>query len=134
MEHHLLPGGSDRPQEQHRRRGLTWHALHLLWAVPVAWAIGYPLWLLQRGQWCGYGGCWAQNVDWHLTGSAAGITISVIGGLFIVAAFVIPPWLWPWWARLIIALPLAALDIYYFGWGNAPSGIPFIPTLGNEFF
>ena len=120
--------------QERKRPEVSLQALHLLWTVPLAWGIGYPLWLVQRGQWCGYGGCWAQNVNWQLTGSGLGIVLSIAGGLLVVAAIVAPPWLWPWWARLVIALPLAAFHIYYFGWGNSPSVIPFIPVLRSEFF
>jgi hypothetical protein len=55
-------------------------------------------------------------------------------GVLVAAAVVVPPWSWPRWTRLIIALPLAAFDVYYFGWDSSPSIIPFIPTLSSEFF
>jgi hypothetical protein len=107
-----------------------------LWTLPLAWVIGVVLWLYQRTEWCGYGGCWAQSFNFFFpqSGFLVGILLSIVGGLVVVAAVVVPPWLWPWWTRLIIALPLAAFDIYYFGWGNSPSIIPIIPTLRSEFF
>jgi hypothetical protein len=37
-------------------------------------------------------------------------------------------------AGVIIAVPLAALDMYYYGWGNAPSVIPFIHPLYSSFY
>ncbi len=119
-----------------RRPGITLHALHLLWTLPLAWLIGVVLWFYQSTEWCGYGGCWAQSRNFFFPsdGALVGIVLSIIGGLVVVAALVAPPWLWPWWIRLIIALPLAVFNVYYFGWGNSPSIIPFVPTLRSEFF
>ncbi|HWH25674.1 MAG TPA: hypothetical protein VNT53_03410 [Pseudolysinimonas sp.] len=112
---------------------ITLHVLHFLWTLPLTWVIGNVLWTYQGILWCGYGGCLDGYSFWDRTDSTSGVAISVTGGLLVVAAFVVPPWLWPWWARLIIALPFAAFHIYYFGWGNSPAPT-FIPTLRNGFF
>jgi hypothetical protein len=121
-------------EQYRRRRGITWHAFHLLWTLPLAWVIGYGLWFAARLGWCGYGGCWGTNAHSPQLEYGLGIALSIICGLAIVAAVVAPPWLWPWWIRVIIAIPLAALDMYYYGWGNAPSIIPFIHPLYSTFY
>ncbi|MDQ1543186.1 MAG: hypothetical protein QOK08_824, partial [Actinomycetota bacterium] len=49
----------------------------------------------------------------------------------IFAAIAVPPWLRPWWIRWIFALLLALIDAYIFGWGDAPSLVSFLPTIGG---
>ncbi|MES2092670.1 MAG: hypothetical protein V4531_02505 [Actinomycetota bacterium] len=41
----------------------------------------------------------------------------------------VPPWVRPWWRRWVVALILALAVSYTFGWGRAPSVIPFLPTI-----
>ena len=113
-----------------RRFGLTRSSLHLIWTVPVALVIGFPLWIAALLGTCGFGGCWGGNVrSQQIDGS--GIALAVVCAGFIFAAVAVPPWLRPWWIRWILALLLALIDAYIFGWGNAPSLVSFIPTIGG---
>ena len=114
-----------------RRWGVTWAALHLLWTIPLALVIGYPLWISARLGWCGFGGCWGTTASSQQIGYAWGIAAAIVCAGLIFAAVAVPPWVTPWWVRWSIALVLALIDLYIFGWGNAPSPVPFLPTIGG---
>lgn len=97
----------------------------------AALVIGYPLWFAARLGWCGFGGCWGTTVHSQQIGYASGIVLAVVCAGLIVAAVGVPPWVKPRWIRWIVALLLALIDLYIFGWGNAPSPVPFLPTIGS---
>jgi hypothetical protein len=112
-----------------RSVGFTLATFHLLWTVPLALVIGYPLWFAARLNWCGYGGCWGTAADSHQIEYASGIVLAILCALLVIAAITIPSWFRPWWVRLIVAIVVAVVVSYIFGWGRAPSVIPFLPTI-----
>ena len=103
--------------------------LNVLWALPLAIAIGYPIWLGARVGWCGFGGCTGET--WASPDLEPGLAIILVvfcaGPIF--AAVTIPPWVRPWWIRAIVALLFVLADAYIFGWGDMPGPIPFLPRL-----
>ena len=109
--------------------GFNKAALHLLWTVPLALLIGYPLWFAARLGWCGYGGCWGTDAHSQQTEDASGVVLAIVCALLVFAAIMVPPWFRPWWVRLIVAVVVAVVVSYIFGWGRAPSVIPFLPTI-----
>lgn len=109
--------------------GFSIAALHLLWTVPLALLIGYPLWVAARFNWCGFGGCWGSTANSEQFSFTWGVVVPVVCAGLVFAAVAVPPWVRPWWIRWVIALLLALIDAYIFGWGRAPSVIPFLPTI-----
>jgi hypothetical protein len=114
-----------------RQSGFTRSSLHLIWTVPLALAIGYPLWFAARLGWCGFGGCWGTTANSQQLGFASGIALAIVCAGLIFAAVAAPSWVKPWWIRWVVALLLALIDAYIFGWGNAPSPVQFLPTIGR---
>jgi hypothetical protein len=111
------------------RTGFSRSALHLIWTLPFALLIGYPLWFAARLGWCGYGGCFGSHEADQQANLVLGIELAILCALLVIAAITIPPWFHPWWVRLIAAIVLAVVVSYVFGWGRAPSVIPFLPTI-----
>lgn len=102
----------------------------MLWALPVAVVVGYPLWFVARAYWCGFGGCWGADPSVLQTDPGAGVTLAILCIGLVFAAVTIPPWIRPWWLRAIVGAILAALAAYIFGWGDSPAPIPFLPNFG----
>jgi hypothetical protein len=111
------------------RTGFSRSALHLIWTLPLALLIGYPLWFAARLNWCGYGGCFGSHEPDQQANPVLGIGLAILCALLVIAAITIPPWFHPWWVRLIAAIVLAVVVSYVFGWGRAPSVIPLLPTI-----
>jgi protein-S-isoprenylcysteine O-methyltransferase Ste14 len=53
----------------------------------------------------------------------------VVCAALVLVAVAVPRWVRPWWIRWAIALLLTLTDAYIFGWGNALSPIPWLPTI-----
>ncbi|MEO5922119.1 MAG: hypothetical protein ABIQ01_13345 [Pseudolysinimonas sp.] len=113
-----------------RRPRASRAGLHVLWALPLALIIGYPLWFAARLGWCGFGGCWGSDANNPQFGFGLGVGLAIICSGLVFASIVIPPWIRPWWVRAIVAVVVACLAAYIFGWGDAPAPIPFLPTVG----
>ena len=120
---------ADRPVLAEKPAGFSIVAFHLLWTVPLALLIGFPLWVAARLGWCGYGGCFGSHEPDQQANVVLGIGLAVMCALLLIAAITIPLWFHPWWVRLIAAILLAIVVSYIFGWRRAPSVIPFLPTI-----
>jgi len=122
---------ADRTVHAKKPAGFSIAALHLLWTVPLALLIGFPLWFAARLGWCGFGGCWGSTANSLQLEYASGVVFAVVSAGLVFAAVAVPPWVRPWWIRWAIALLLALIDAYIFGWGNSPPLLPLLPTIGN---
>ena len=120
---------ADRTVLAKKPAGFSIAAFHLLWTVPLALLIGYPLWFAARLGWCGYGGCFGSHEPDQQANVVLGIGLAILCALLVIAAITIPPWFHPGWVRLIAAIVLAVVVSYIFGWGRAASVIPFLPTI-----
>ena len=122
---------ADRTVSAKKLAGFSIAAFHLLWTVPLALLIGFPLWIGARLGWCGFGGCWGSTANSLQLEYASGVVLAVVSAGLVFAAVALPPWVRPWWIRWVIALLLALIDAYIFGWGNSPLLLPLLPTIGN---
>ena len=122
---------ADRTELAKKPAGFRIAAVHLLWTVPLALLIGYPLWFGARLGWCGFGGCAGPTANSLQLEYASGVVLAVVCAGLVFAAVAVPPWVRPWRIRWVIALLLALSDAYIFGWGNSPPLLPLLPTIGN---
>lgn len=122
---------ADRTELATKPAGFRIAAVHLLWTVPLALLIGYPLWFAARLGWCGFGGCWGSTANSLQLEYASGVVLAVVCAGLLFAAVAVPPWVRLWWIRWLIAILFALTDAYVFGWGNSPPLIPLLPTIGN---
>ena len=120
---------ADRTVSAKNQAGFSIAALHLIWTVPLALLIGFPLWISARLIWCGFGGCSGPTANYREFDFTWGVVTPLVCAALILVAVAVPPWVRPWWIRWAIALVLALTDAYLFGWGNAPSPIPWLPTI-----
>jgi len=120
---------ADRTVLAKKSAGFSIAALHLLWTVPLALLIGFPFWVAARLGCCAYGGCFGPHEPDQQTNVVLSIGLAIMCALLVIAAITIPPWFHPWWVGLIAAILLAVVVSYIFGWGRAPSVIPFLPTI-----
>ena len=79
--------------------GFSNAALHLLWTVPLALLIGYPLWISARLTWCGFGGCYGPTANYRELHFPWGVVIPVVCAALMLLAVAVPPWVRPWWIR-----------------------------------
>ena len=122
---------ADRTQLAKKSVGFSIAALHLLWTVPLALLIGFPLWFAARLGWCGFGGCWGPTANSLELEYGSGVVLAVVSAGLVFAAVAVPHWVRPWGVRWVIAILLALFDAYIFGWGNSPPLLPLLPTIGN---
>ena len=97
--------------------------------MPLALLIGFPLWISARLIWCGFGGCSGPTANYREFDFIWGVVVPVVCAALVLVGVAFPPWVRPWWIRWAIALLLALTDAYLFGWGNAVSPIPWLPTI-----
>ena len=97
-------------------RRVSLHSLNLLWAVPLAFAIGYFPAALVRFERCGLNQCLgaAAGFDSPLFPNALGVAI--LGGLAMFGAVGLVPWLRPARLRLVIALIIGVSIFLYYVW------------------
>jgi len=113
---------------------IEWFAkgwIHVLWTVPTALAVGVPIWFVFRWTWCGLGGCLHSSSGWFAPKPEFPeldlVIVFVIFALIpLFLAIAIPPWIKPVWLRLIGAVILLLMEIYFLGWGA--NALPFLPT------
>ena len=91
-------------------------SLNLLWAVPLAFAIGYFPAALVRFERCGIDECLGAAVGFASPQVPNAIGVATVGALAMFGAFALVPWLRPRRLRLAIALLVAVLIFTYFMW------------------
>ena len=58
-----------------------------------------------------------------------GIGLAILCASMVIDVVTIPPSIHLRWVRLLVAIVLAVIVSYLFGWGRAPLVIPFLPTI-----
>jgi len=97
-----------------RRAGLR--GLNLLWAVPLAFAIGYLPAALARFERCGIHDCLGEAVGFASPLAPNALGAATLGALAMFGALTIVPWLRPVGLRVAISLIVAVLIFVYYVW------------------
>jgi hypothetical protein len=88
-------------------------ALHLLWTVPLALLLGYPLWVAAEFTWCGISGCGGGGFGEYTDMAGIAVASTVLAGLLLATAIAAVPWSQSRARFLVIRLVIA------FGIGTA---------------
>jgi len=104
------------------------HGWHVFWAVPLAVCLGMMGWNLNRIFWCGFGGCGFPYQAEQQPSMFMVVFLIFCSVIPLMAAVIAPPWVKPLWLRVIVAVLIVPIDLYFFGWGSSPSPVPFLPT------
>ena len=95
---------------------LDLRGLNLLWAVPLAFAIGYFPAALVRFERCGLGGCLGVPAGFASPSAQTAVGVALLGALAMFGAFAAVPWLRPVRLRLSIASVVAVFVLLFFLW------------------
>lgn len=98
------------------KRRISFHSLNLLWAVPLAFAIGYFPAALVRFERCGLNECLGAAVGFDSWLAPNAVGVAILGALAMFGAFALAPWLRPARLRLAIALVIAVLVFLFYVW------------------
>jgi hypothetical protein len=81
--------------------------LHLLWTVPLALVLSYPLWVLAAFTWCGISGCSGGGFGVDTGSAGIAIKCTILAGVLMAVAIAAVPWSRPWPRFLVIRLIIA---------------------------
>ena len=99
-----------------KERHVSLYILNLLWAVPLAVAIGYFPAAIVRFQRCGLHECLGEVEGFASPLAPDAIGVAILGALAMLGAVALIPWLRPVRLRLLIALVVAVLMFVFWGW------------------
>ena len=98
------------------KRRVSLRSLNLLWAVPLAFAIGYFPAALVRFERCGLNECLGAVAGLASPLAPAAVGVAVVGALAMFGALALVPWLRPDRLRLAVAAVVAVLIFVYYVW------------------
>ena len=98
------------------KRSHSLRSLNLLWAVPLAFAIGYFPAALVRFERCGLTECLGAAAGFASPLAPTAVGVAILGALAMFGAFALVPSLRPARLRLVIALVVAVLLFLYYVW------------------
>jgi hypothetical protein len=98
------------------KRRISLHSLNLLWAVPLAFAIGYFPAALVRFERCGLDACLGALAGFASPMAPTAVVVAVAEALAMFGAFALVPWLRPARQRLAIAVVVAVLTSLFYVW------------------
>jgi hypothetical protein len=98
------------------KRQITFQGLHLLWAAPIAFAIGYFPAALVRFERCGLDECLGAASGFASPLAPNALGVAILGSIAMFGAFALVPWLRPARLRLPIASLISILIFLYLTW------------------
>lgn len=98
------------------KRRFSLHSLHLLWTVPLAFAIGYFPAAIVRFQRCGLHECLGEVGGFASPLAPDAVGVAILGALAMFGAVALIPWVRPARLRLVIALVVAVLMFVLYIW------------------
>jgi hypothetical protein len=99
-----------------REPRFTLYGLNPLWAVPLAFAIGYFPAALVRFERCGLTECLGAAVSYASPHARSAVGVAILGAMAMFGAFALVPWMRPAWMRLVSAIVIAFLTLRFFIW------------------
>ena len=97
-------------------RGVNLHSLHLLWTVPLAFAVGYLPAAIVRFQRCGIHECLGEVVGFASPIAPQALAVAAFAAVALLAALALPPWIRPAGVRVGIASCVAVLVFVAYLW------------------
>jgi hypothetical protein len=97
----------DIESDQAKPRKRMHPSLHLFWAVPVALAAGYPVWVVAAFSWCGISGCSGGGFGVYTDFVGLAIACAILAGVLLAATIAAVPWSQSWSRFLAIRLVIA---------------------------
>jgi len=98
------------------QRRVSLRGLNLLWAVPLAFAIGYFPAALVRFERCGLDECLGAAEGFASPLAPAAVGVAAVGALAMFGAVALVPWLRSARPRLAIAVVIAVLMFLFYVW------------------
>ena len=112
----IAPGTLSHMGPDVAKSRISLRSLNLLWAVPIAFAIGYFPAALVRFERCGLDACLGTVSGFASPLAPTAVGVAVVGALAMFGAVALVPWLRPARPRLAIAVVVAVLTFLYYVW------------------
>lgn len=98
------------------KRRVSLHSLHLLWTVPLAFAIGYFPASVVRFERCGFRQCLGEPVGFASPSASDALGVAALAAVAILGALALTPWLRPLWLRIVVAVAVAVVVFVFWVW------------------